>query len=143
VAKAKPLIDRHAFRPHEHGGVEGVFTAGGRQFECYVLTRGTDMERAWRNAERAVRLVLDRFPTIERRVRSDLAPNLDHWTSERVSLAELTRRTVAAMRASKTVILQVRDTFSEAIFDGPDIALGHGVCVTVDTAGRIASVSLA
>jgi hypothetical protein len=51
--------------------------------------------------------------------------------------------TGAAMRASKTVVLNVTDTDSEAIFDGPDIALGHAVCVVVDKAGRVVSVGLA
>jgi hypothetical protein len=143
VAKTKPLIDRTAFRPHKHGGVEGVFTAGGTRFECCVKTVDADVERAWANAERVVRLVLDRFATIERRVRSDLAPNLDHWTSEKVSLAELTRRTAAAMRGSKTVVLNVTDAESEAIFDGPEVSLGHAVCVVMDRAGRIVSVDLA
>jgi len=143
VAKAKPLIDRTAFTPHKYGGVEGLFTAGGMRFECCVKTEAADVERAWANAERVVRLVLDRFATIERRVRTDLAPNLDHWTSEKISLAELTRQTTAAMRSSKTVVLNVTDADSEAIFAGPDIALGHAVCVAVDKAGRITSVGLA
>lgn len=143
MSKEKLLINRDDFRPDEHGGVAGTFTAGGMRFECHIMTRGADLERAWQNAERAARLVLDRFRAIERRVRSDLAPKLDLWTSERVSLAALTRRVVAAMRASKTVILHGRDTFAEAIFDGPDVALGHGVRVAVGTDGRIASVSLA
>ncbi len=143
MAKAKPLIDREAFRPHQFGGVEGVFTAGGVRFECCVQTKDADVEQAWANAERLVRLVLDRFSTIERRVRSDLAPSLDHWTPEPLSLAELTHRTTAAMRASKSVILNVRDTWSEAIFDGPEIALGHAVSVRMDRAGRIIGVGLA
>jgi hypothetical protein len=143
VAERKPLIDRDAFRPHRYGGVEGVITAGGTRFECCVQTEDADAERAWVNAERLVRLVLDRFATIERRVRSDLAPDLDHWTSEKLTLAELARRTAAAMRASRTVVLNVTDADSEAIFDGPDLALGHAVCVTVDKAGRIVSVGLA
>ncbi|HEY0110727.1 MAG TPA: hypothetical protein VGB67_13905 [Fibrella sp.] len=101
------------------------------------------MERAWANAEQLVRLVLHRFATIERRVRSDLAPDLAHWTSENISLAELTRKITAAMRASETVVLNVTDTESEAIFDGPDITPGHAVCVVVDKTGRVVSVHLA
>ncbi len=143
MATAPPLIDREAFRPHQYGGVEGTFTAGGTRFECCVRTESADVPQAWTNAERLVRLVLDRFATIERRVRSDLAPSLDHWTSEKLSLAELTRRTTAAMRASKSVILNVSDTWSEAIFDGPEIALGHAVSVRMDRAGRIIGVGLA
>lgn len=143
MAEAAPLIDRHTFRPHQFGGVEGEFTAGGVRFECSVQTRDADVERAWANAEQLVRLVLDRFATIERRVRSDLAPSLDHWTSEKLSLAEITRRTTAAMRASKSVVLNVRDTWSEAIFDGPEVALGHAVSVRMDSAGRIIGVGLA
>jgi hypothetical protein len=143
MAKARALINRAAFRPHKFGGVEGVFTAGGVRFHCCVKTEDADVERAWQNAEQLVRLVLDRFATIERRVRSDLAPDLDGWTSEKVSLAEVTRRTTAAMRASKEVILNVTDTDGEAIFDGPAIALGHAVSVVVDRAGRVVSVGLA
>lgn len=143
MAKSRRLIDREAFRPHEYGGVAGVFTAGGMRFECSVQTETADVERAWENAERLVELVLDRFATIERRVRSDLAPSLDCWTPEKVSLAELARRTTAAMRASKTVILNVTDAESEAIFDGPDIALGHAVSVVMGKGGRIVNVSLA
>ena len=143
MVETKLLIDRDAFKPHNYGGVEGVFTVEGTRFHCCVRTKDADVERAWANAEQLVRLVLDRFATIERRVRSDLAPDLDLWTSEKISLAELTRRTTAAMRASKTVVLNVTDTESEAIFDGPDIALGHAVCVVVDKAGRVVSVHLA
>jgi hypothetical protein len=143
MVETKLLIDRDSFKPHNCGGVEGVFTVEGTQFHCCIRTKDADVERAWANAEQLVRLVLDRFTTIERRVRSDLAPELDHWTSEKISLAGLTRRTTAAMRASETVILNVTDTESEAIFDGPDIALGHAVCVVVDKAERVVSVDLA
>jgi hypothetical protein len=137
VAKARRLIDRATFRPHKYGGVAGVVTTGGKRFECSVKTESADVERAWENAELLLRLVLDRFATIERRVRSDLVPNIDHWTSEKVSLAELARRTTAAMRASKTVVLNVTDTDSEAIFDGPDFVRGHAVSVVVNKDGRI------
>src|SRR5262249_14854819 len=109
VAKAKSLIDRAAFRPNKFGGAHGVGTAGGRRFGCTRAAESGDAERAWANAERLIRLVRDRFAAIERRVRSDLIPRIDHWAPEKVSLAELARRTVAAMRATETVTLNVSD----------------------------------
>jgi hypothetical protein len=143
MAKVKPLIDRAAFQPRQFGGVEGAFTLDGVRFECCVKSADGDVERAWANAERLVDLILNRFTSIEHRVRSDLAPSLDAWTEEKLSLAELTRRTTAAMLASESVALNVSDSLSAAFFEGPDIVLDHVVCVRVDGAGRIIAVGLA
>jgi hypothetical protein len=123
-------------------GYRGVLAVGGRQFDVFVKAWAGDWEAAWRKAEQGTELFLNRFAEIEAAVGTQLAPELDHWTEEPVTVAQITQRVVQSMQATAVVGLHADEQSARLYFDGPALVLGHRVEVALCEDGRL-SVGLA
>ena len=123
-------------------GYRGVLGLDGRQFDVFVKAWTGDWEAAWRKAGQGAELFLNRFAEIEAAVESQLAPELDHWTEEPATVAEITQRVVQSMKATAVVGLHADEQSARLYFDGPALVLGHHVEVALCGDGRL-SVGLA
>jgi hypothetical protein len=124
------------------GGYSGVVPLGGRRFDVFVKAWAGNWEAAWDKAEQGAGLLLYRFSEIEAAVASQLAPELDHWTDEPVTVAEITRRVVQSMQGTAVIGLHADEESARLYFDGPALVLGHQVEVALCRDGQI-SVGLA
>jgi hypothetical protein len=138
-----PTIDRSLCSlDADLGGYSGVVALGGRRFDVFVKAWAGDWEAAWGKAEQGAELLLSRFPEIEAAVAAQLAPELDHWTAEPVTVAEITERVVRAMHGTAIVGLHASEDSASLFFDGPPLVLGHRVEVALCRDGQV-SVGLA
>lgn len=88
-----PTIDRSlCVLDADLGGYSGVVQLVGRRFDVFVKAWAGDWVAAWDKADQGVELFLSRPDEIEAAVASQLAPELDHWTAEPLSVAEITQR---------------------------------------------------
>ena len=121
------------------GGYSGVVALGGRRFDVFVKAWAGDWDAAWGKAEQGAELLLSRLPEIQAAVTSQLAPELDHWTDEPVTVAEVAERVVRAMQATAVVGLHASEESASLFFDGPALALGHQVEVALCRDGRLSA----
>ena len=87
-------------------------------------------------------LFLGRLSEIEAAVASQLAPELDHWTDEPVTVAKITEQVMRAMHGTAVIGLNANEESASLFFDGPALVLGHHVEVTLCRDGQV-SVGLA
>ena len=136
-------IDRSGFSFNaDLGGYGGVVTLAGRRFDVFVKAWDGDWEAAWCKAEQGAELYLGRLPEIEAAVASQLAPELDHWTDEPITVAEITERVVQSMNGTAVVGLNANEDYASLFFDGPALVRGHHVEVALCRDGTV-SVGLA
>ncbi len=123
-------------------GYRGRLTLDGRLFEVFVKAWSGNWEAAWGKAEQGARVFLKCVAEIETAVKTQLAPELDHWTEERITVAEITRRVMQTMRSTAVVGLHACEDSASLYFDGPALVLGHHVEVALCKDGTL-SVGLA
>jgi hypothetical protein len=121
------------------GGYAGLVPIGGRRFKVFVKAWTGDWEAAWAKAEQGAELLLSRSPEIETAVASQLSPELDHWTDERVTLAEITERVMRAIQATAVVGLRASEESASLFFDGPALVRGHHVEVALCRDGQVSA----
>lgn len=121
------------------GGYAGVVEMGGRRFDVFVKAWAGDWEAAWGKAEQAVELLLSEPAAIEAAVAAQLAPELDHWTDEPVTVAEITEWVMRAAGATTIVGLNASEESASLFFDGPALVLGHRVEVAVCRDGQVSA----
>ncbi|MBL8794993.1 MAG: hypothetical protein JNM56_13875 [Planctomycetia bacterium] len=124
------------------GGYAGMATLSGHRFDVFVKAWDGDWEAAWRKAEQGAALFLSRFHEVEAAVASELAPELDHWTDEPITAAEITERVSRAMHGKAVIGLHANEESASLFFDGPPLVLGHRVQVALCRDGQV-SVGLA
>lgn len=121
------------------GGYAGVVDVGGRRFDVFVKAWAGDWEAAWGRAEQAAELLLSRPAEIEAAVALQLAPELDHWTAEPVTVGEITARVMLAAGATAVVGLRASEDSASLFFDGPALVLGHRVEVALCRDGQVSA----
>jgi len=132
------VIDRTKFqRDDKLGAFRGRFAAGAQKFEAIVTVPGARPERAWAMAEKAVDLVRNRFTAIEKDVEKGLATRLVMWIEKEIEVAEVARRVVEAMKATKVISVHADHEYANIYFNGPRFARGHKIEVTMTRTGRL------
>jgi hypothetical protein len=121
------------------GGYAGVVELGGRRFDVFVKAWAGDWEAVWGKAEQGAELLLSRSPEIEAAITSQLAPELDHWTDEPMTVAEIAERVMRAVQATAVVGLNACEDSASLFFDGPALVLGHRVEVTLCRDGQVSA----
>lgn len=121
------------------GGYSGVVALGGRRFDVFVKAWAGDWEAAWGKAEQGTELLLSRSPEIEAAVTSQLAPELDHWTDEPVTVADITEQVMRSIQATAVVGLNASEESASLFFDAPALVLGHHVEVALCKDGQVSA----
>jgi hypothetical protein len=116
---------------------DGRIVVGGRKFDVGVRVPEKRPERAWAVAEKAIDLVLTRFAAVERNVEKQLAPRLVMWMEKEVAVAEVSRRVVEAMQATKVITLSADEDYANLYFNGPRFVRGHAIEVTMTKRGKL------
>jgi hypothetical protein len=132
------VIDRTKLKYDEtFAAYRGRFAVGGRKFEAIVTVPEARPERAWAVAEKAVDLVLSCFAAIEKDVAKNLAPRLVMWIEKEVEVAEIARRVVEAMKATKVISVHANHEHANIYFNGPRFVRGHKIEVTMVRGGKL------
>jgi hypothetical protein len=132
------VIDHSKFKHDERFGAYcGRFAVDGQKFEAMVTVPEKRPERAWAVAEKAIDLVLRRFNTIEKEIEKGLATSLVMWIEKEVGVAEITRRVVEAMKATKVISVHADHAWADIYFNGPRFVRGHKIEVTMTSRGKL------
>jgi hypothetical protein len=132
------VIDRTKLKYDEtFAAYRGRFAVDGRKFEAIIRVPKKQPERAWAATEKAVDLVLNRFPAIEKDIEKGLATRLVMWIEKEVEVSEVTRRVVEAMKATKIISLHADHESANLYFDGPRFVRGHKIEVTMAKGGKL------
>jgi hypothetical protein len=135
---AMAVIDRTKFKHDDaFGALRGRFAVDGQKFEAIITVPEKRPERAWAVAEKAVDLVLNRFPAIEKDIEKGLATRLVMWIDKKVAVSEVSRRVVAAMKATKVITLSADEEYANVYFKGPRFVRGHAIEVTMTKRGKL------
>ena len=133
-------IDRGLFSlDADLGGYSGVVDLSGRRFDVFVKAWSGGWEAAWGKAEQGAELLLSRLSEIEAAVASQLAPELDHWTAEPVTIAEITQRVMRSIQATTLVGLHASEESASLFFDGPPLVLRHYMEVALCRDGQLSA----
>jgi hypothetical protein len=119
------------------GGYSGTVALDGQRFKVFVKAWAGDWEAAWAKAEQGAELFRSRFREIEAAIASQLAPELDHWTDEPVTVAEITQHVVRSMQGTAVIGLHATEESASLFFDGPGLVLGHQVEVALCPDGQL------
>jgi hypothetical protein len=131
-------IDRTKLKYDEKlGSYRGRIVVGGRKFDTFISVPEKRAERAWAVAQKAVDLVLNRFAAIERNLQKQLAPALVMWIEKEVGVPEVSRRVVAAMKATKVITLSADEEYANLYFNGPRFVRRHAIEVTMTRRGKL------
>ncbi len=133
-------IDRSVFSyDADLSGYSGAVALGGRRFEVFVKAWDGNWEAAWSKAEQGAELLLSRLPEIEAAVSSQLAPELDHWTDEPVTVDEITLRVMSSIQTTAVIGLNANEESASLFFEGPALVLGHHVEVALCRDGEVSA----
>jgi hypothetical protein len=132
------VIDRTKLKYDEKfEAYRGRFVAGGREFDAIVTVPKTRPERAWAVGEKAVELVLKRFSAIEKDIVKNLAARLVMWIEKEIEVAEIARRVVEAMKATRVISVHADHECANIYFNGPRFVRGHKIEVTMARGGKL------
>src|SRR5262249_15506498 len=125
------VIDRTKLNHDEtFGALRGRFVVDGQKFEAIITVPEKRPERASAVDEKAVDLVLNRFAAVEKDIGKGLATRLDFWLEKEITVQEITRRVVEAMKATKVISLHANHESANLYFNGPRFVRGHKIEVT-------------
>jgi len=131
-------IDRTKFKHDDTlGALRGRFDVGGQKFEAIITVPEARPERAWVIAEKAVDLVLNRFPAIAKDIETGLATRLVMWIEKEVEVAEIVRRVTEAMKGTKVISVHADHESANIYFNGPRFVRGHKIEVTMTKGGKL------